>query len=68
MDSKWEIFKKNFCANKHHLGKKILSKCKCIVIKDGYGLHTARVPPVWHAICRASIINDITGLSKNFCS
>jgi hypothetical protein len=67
MGNKWEVFNIFFCANKHHLCKIKLSKCKCIVIKDGYGLHAARVPPDWHAICRASNMNNKTGLSKSFC-
>jgi len=65
--NKWEVFNILFCANKHHLCKK-LSKCKCIVIKDGYWLHAARVPSVWHAICKASSMIDTTSLLKSFCS
>ncbi len=65
-NNKWEISNIFFCPNKHHLCKKILSKCKCIAIKDGYGLHVARVPPVWHAICKASSMNYTTGLLKSF--
>ncbi len=63
MGNKWEVFN-IFSVQTSIIFVKKLSKCKCIVIKDGYGLHAARVPPDWHVICRTSSMNDKTVLSQ----
>ncbi len=65
--NRWEVFN-IFSVQTSIIFVKKLSKCKCIVRKDGYGVHAARVPPDWHVICRASSMNDKTVLSKSFCS